>query len=84
MSNDDRTSGDEPGDATETGARPGPLPARGGDMESIDETGRPAADPMKRVRATEVLGPRGIVQIEHDGEVYTLRLTRNNKLILTK
>ena len=37
-----------------------------------------------RLRASEVLGPRGLVQIEHDGEVYTLRLTRNNKLILTK
>lgn len=39
---------------------------------------------VRRVRASEVLGPRGLVQIEHEGEVYTLRLTRNNRLILTK
>lgn len=39
---------------------------------------------VRRVRAVEVLGPRGILQIEHEGEVYTLRVTRNNRLILTK
>lgn len=39
---------------------------------------------VRRVRASDVLGPRGILQIEHEGEVYTLRLTRNNRLILTK
>ena len=38
----------------------------------------------RRVRASEVLGPRGLLLIEHEGEVYTLRLTRNNRLILTK
>lgn len=35
-------------------------------------------------RALELLGARGILRIEHDGELYTLRITRNNKLILTK
>ncbi|MEZ4331648.1 MAG: hemin uptake protein HemP [Myxococcota bacterium] len=40
--------------------------------------------PVRRVRASDVLGPRGLLQIEHEGEVYTLRLTRNNRLILTK
>lgn len=39
---------------------------------------------LRRVRASEVLGPRGVLQIEHEGEVYTLRVTRNNRLILTK
>lgn len=43
-----------------------------------------AAKPPRRVRASEVLGPRGILLIEHEGEIYTLRLTRNNRLILTK
>jgi hemin uptake protein HemP len=38
----------------------------------------------RRVRASDVLGPRGLLQIEHEGEVYTLRVTRNNRLILTK
>lgn len=43
-----------------------------------------AAKAIRRVRASEVLGPKGILQIEHEGEVYTLRVTRNNRLILTK
>ena len=32
----------------------------------------------------ELLGERGLLHIEHEGERYTLRLTRNNRLILTK
>lgn len=43
-----------------------------------------AAKSVRRVRAKDVLGPRGILQIEHEGEIYTLRVTRNNRLILTK
>jgi len=43
-----------------------------------------ATKAVRRVRARDVLGPRGILQIEHEGEVYTLRVTRNNRLILTK
>lgn len=36
------------------------------------------------VDAHALLGQRGLVRIELDGEVYTLRLTRNRRLILTK
>ncbi len=43
-----------------------------------------AAKSIRRVRAGDVLGPRGILLIEHEGEVYTLRVTRNNRLILTQ
>ncbi len=50
-----------------------PTPAEGETSKSI-----------RRVRASDVLGPRGILLIEHEGEVYTLRVTRNNRLILTK
>ena len=46
--------------------------------------GADATKPVRRVRASDVLGPRGLLLIEHEGEVYTLRLTRNNRLILTK
>ncbi|MCR9094189.1 MAG: hemin uptake protein HemP [bacterium] len=49
-----------------------------------DGSAEDPADTIKRVRAGEMLGPKGILQIEHEGEVYTLRLTRNNRLILTK
>jgi len=34
--------------------------------------------------ARELLGPTGRIHIEHEGSRYELRLTRNNKLILTK
>ncbi|MFO0688333.1 MAG: hemin uptake protein HemP [Myxococcota bacterium] len=58
-------------------------------MANRSETAAPGASAeagkgVRRVRASDVLGPRGIVQIEHEGEVYTLRVTRNNRLILTK
>lgn len=52
--------------------------------ESSSEGSAAPADATKRIRASEMLGPKGIVQIEHEGETYTLRLTRNNRLILTK
>jgi len=42
------------------------------------------AEAIRTVGARELLGGRGILRIEHGGEVYTLRLTRNNRLILTK
>lgn len=45
---------------------------------------RTADGEIRTVAARELLGPRGILRIEHEGELYTLRLTRNNRLILTK
>lgn len=61
--------------------------AGGSDMSNRSElpmAGADASKTVRRVRAGDVLGPRGILQIEHEGEIYTLRLTRNNRLILTK
>lgn len=42
------------------------------------------AEAIRTVPARDLLGGRGILRIQHGGEVYTLRLTRNNRLILTK
>jgi hemin uptake protein HemP len=39
---------------------------------------------VRMVSAGELLGPGGLLRIELDGEIYTLRLTRNHRLILTK
>ena len=36
------------------------------------------------VDVSTLLGPKGMVRIDHEGEIYTLRITRNNRLILTK
>ena len=66
---------DEEGEAMEgsfASGKPGP-----------DSGGMPA-EAVQRVRARELLGSRGIVQIEHRGEIYTLRITKNDRLILTK
>jgi len=45
---------------------------------------RAGAEIIPTKRAQDLLGERGILRIEHEGEVYTLRITRNNRLILTK
>ncbi len=36
------------------------------------------------VTSEQLLGARGELKIEHAGEIYSLRRTRNGKLILTK
>ena len=43
---------------------------------------RPAL--AEAVRATDLLKDRQVLVIEHAGERYLLRLTKNGKLILTK
>ena len=48
---------------------------------------RAAGAPQPAARtlgARELLGPGGLLRIDLDGEIYTLRLTRNHRLILTK
>ena len=37
-----------------------------------------------RVDSTRLLGGAGAVEIQHAGQTYLLRVTRENKLILTK
>jgi hemin uptake protein HemP len=41
-------------------------------------------DAVRTLAAGELLGPSGLLRIDLDGEIYTLRLTRNHRLILTK
>lgn len=45
---------------------------------------RSASSSVQTIPSRTLLGERGLLRIEHDGEFYTLRLTRNNRLILTK
>lgn len=78
-----------PGDEGSAGAAPKPGGDTTGDDMKTTRAGTGAgasadSKSLRRVRASEVLGPRGILLIEHEGEVYTLRVTRNNRLILTK
>jgi hemin uptake protein HemP len=44
----------------------------------------PAERPPSRLTSSDLLGERREVEIEHNGEIYRLRLTRAGKLILTK
>ncbi len=46
--------------------------------------GASAREAIPVVRSSDLVGERGVLRIEHDGESYTLRITRNNRLILTK
>lgn len=39
---------------------------------------------VRTLSARSLLGSGRLLRIEHEGEIYTLRLTRNNRLILTK
>jgi hemin uptake protein HemP len=39
---------------------------------------------VRTLSAKALLGAGRVIRIEHEGEIYMLRLTRNNKLILTK
>ena len=40
--------------------------------------------PIKRITIAELMGGQNEIIIVHDGETYRLRITSNNKLILTK
>ena len=53
-------------------------PAEGADPSA------PARDDIRTVSAADLLGRAGVVRIEHQGELYTLRRTRLGRLILTK
>lgn len=44
----------------------------------------PAVDPVPRIDSSQLLRGGRTVEIDHAGQRYTLRLTRENKLILTK
>lgn len=52
--------------------KPSPAPGRG-------EEGSQRTIPVRRL-----LDEKGQARLEHEGELYLLRVTRNGKLILTK
>jgi hemin uptake protein HemP len=58
------------------------MEARKEEVESTQ--GEPSTGTARQVSARELLGSARTLQIEHNGEIYTLRLTRNDRLILTK
>jgi hemin uptake protein HemP len=79
---DETNDGRDPGAGTPATDEPGERAMNRRPVTT--SAGADATKPVRRVRASDVLGPRGMLLIEHEGEVYTLRLTRNNRLILTK
>lgn len=59
---------------------------RSGDSGDSFSADSPTQHPPKKrtISSKELLGATGQLLIEHLGEQYCLRLTRQNKLILTK
>lgn len=53
-------------------------------MERCDVESDVRTPTSRILHASTLLGERGMVQIEHRGEIYTMRITKNNRLILTK
>jgi len=51
---------------------------------SIQDPAREAGKSVPTLRATELVGRAGVGHSDLEGEIYTLRLTRNRRLILTK
>lgn len=56
------------------------------EMQAHTESNAVAQTPheLRTVRARDLLGKDRLLRIEHDGQLYTLRITRNERLILTK
>ena len=52
-------------------------------IKPAQETRQPLPAP-RRIPSTALLAGQRTVQIEHDGQLYTLHLTRQGKLLLTK
>ena len=50
----------------------------------LPELMRSGTQSLGRVDSSTLFGERGVLVIEHRGEAYYLRITRNGKLILTK
>ena len=36
------------------------------------------------VKVSDLMGKDPVIELDHDGQIYRLRITRNRKLILTK
>jgi len=49
-----------------------------------DDSHKPTADNLRTLHTADLLQGAREVLIEHRGEIYRLRLTRNDKLILQK
>jgi hemin uptake protein HemP len=56
----------------------------GNETSGSPAAGRGSTAEVRTVISRELLGARGLLRIEHEGETYLLRITRNNRLILTK
>lgn len=54
------------------------------DRHDVEPMKEPARKPERSIRIEELIPDGGELRILHAGEVYRLRITRQNKLILTK
>ncbi|MBI2807726.1 MAG: hemin uptake protein HemP [Planctomycetes bacterium] len=54
------------------------------DLRAENPAGQESENPPRMVSAQELFAGEREICIEHEGEVYRLRITRRNKLILQK
>jgi hemin uptake protein HemP len=60
------------------------LPPRSGEDRALPADSGQATEPVRRMPLSRILGGDREVVIEFNGADYHLRITRNEKLILTK
>jgi hemin uptake protein HemP len=65
-------------------SRPSEDPDKSASTPSPQIGGAAGADPVKRVDSVDLFGGASRLLIDHRGVTYTLLVTRNEKLILTK
>lgn len=56
------------------------------DRKSAPSPRNPYPDPRcdGPMKVSELMGRDPVIELEHEGQIYRLRITRNRKLILTK
>jgi len=54
------------------------------EKKQISQSDNPQSAPAKQISSTDLFCGESEVGIQHEGELYRLRLTRNGKLILHK
>ncbi len=53
-------------------------------MLSPSQTKTPEGTREQRIKVSDLISQGKVLELDHDGQIYRLRVTRNRKLILTK
>jgi len=53
-------------------------------MLSTSQVKTPDRHREERIKVSDLISPGKVLELDHEGQIYRLRITRNRKLILTK